>query len=71
MKSSLVWIRNDLRFEDNTALIEAVKNTNEGEKLGMIFYLDKEQFKFGSYSHDYFFSVLHTPTDIFIPQRRW
>lgn len=60
MKSSLVWIRNDLRFEDNTALIEAVKNTNEGEKLGMIFYLDKEQFKFGSYSHDYFFFALHT-----------
>lgn len=60
MNISLVWIRNDLRFEDNTALIEAVKNAKKDEKILMIFYLDPKQLKPISYSHDYFFCALNT-----------
>ncbi len=57
---SIVWIRNDLRLEDNTALIEAVNNTGKDEKILLVFYLDPKQLKRGTYSHDYFFSALNT-----------
>lgn len=60
MNISLVWIRNDLRLEDNTALIEALKNIQNNEKILMLFHLNPKQIKSGTYSHDYFFSALNT-----------
>lgn len=60
MNISLVWIRNDLRLEDNTALIEATKDVAPEDKIGMVFCIDPKQLKTGSYSHDYFFTALHT-----------
>lgn len=60
MNISLVWIRNDLRLEDNTALIEAIKDATPEDKIGMVFCIDPKQLKTGSYCHDYFFTALHT-----------
>lgn len=60
MNISLVWIRNDLRLEDSTALIEAIKDVAPEDKIGMVFCIDPKQLKTGSYSHDYFFTALHT-----------
>lgn len=54
------WIRNDFRFHDNTALVEAINNIKEDKKLILIFYLDSKQFKTGHNSHNYFFSALNT-----------
>lgn len=60
MATHVVWIRNDLRFHDNTALISALNELADNDELLFIFYLDTEQFKAGSNSHDYFFSSLNT-----------
>lgn len=60
MNISVVWIRNDLRLDDNTALIEAVKHTREGEKLLLLFHINPIQLKIGTHSHDYFFCALNT-----------
>lgn len=60
MATHVVWIRNDLRFYDNTALISALNQVTDRDKLLLIFYLDSNQFKVGSNSHDYFFSALDT-----------
>lgn len=60
MQISIVWIRNDLRFHDNTALIQAINDTQENDRLIFAFYLDPKQFKIGSNSHDYFFSSLNS-----------
>lgn len=60
MDISVIWIRNDLRFHDNTALIQAVNDVQEGDRLMLVFYLDPKQFKIGSWSHDYFFASLNT-----------
>lgn len=59
MANSVVWIRNDLRFHDNIALIEAVNDIKEKDKLIFIFYLDPKLLKIGTNSHDYFFSSLN------------
>ncbi|MDD4407277.1 MAG: deoxyribodipyrimidine photo-lyase [Bacilli bacterium] len=59
MATHVIWIRNDLRFYDNTALRSALNQATDKDRLLFIFYLDKEQFKIGSYSHDYFFSALN------------
>lgn len=60
MATHVIWIRNDLRFYDNTALISTLNKATDKDRLLFIFYLDKEQFKIGSYSHDYFLSALNT-----------
>ena len=60
MSTSVVWIRNDLRFHDNTALIKAINHTKDDEQLIITFYLDSKQFKAGTNSHDYFFSSLNS-----------
>lgn len=60
MGNSVVWIRNDFRFHDNTALIEAINHIQDGEKLILTFYLDPKQFKAETNSHDYFFSSLNS-----------
>lgn len=60
MNISLVWIRNDLRFEDNTALVEAVNNAEDDERILLVFHIDQKQLKPGAYSHNYFFSALKT-----------
>lgn len=60
MATHVIWIRNDLRFYDNTALISALNEATDKDRLLFLFHLDKEQFKIGSYSHDYFFSALNT-----------
>ncbi len=60
MAISVVWIRNDLRFYDNIALIEAINHIKEDDRLILAFYLDPKQFKIGTNSHDYFFSALNS-----------
>lgn len=60
MGTSVVWIRNDLRFHDNTALIKAINHTKDDEQLIITFYLDPKQFKARTNSHDYFFSSLNS-----------
>lgn len=60
MLTNVVWIRNDLRFEDNTALIKAVENASETDKkVLLVFHLNPAQFKENTFSHDYFFSALN------------
>lgn len=60
MQINVVWLRNDLRFEDNTALIKATQNALKTNKeLLLVFNLDPEEFKENSFSHDYFFSALN------------
>lgn len=59
-KNNILWIRNDLRFEDNTALIEAIETSyEENANLTLIFHINKEQIKIGTHSNDYFFSALN------------
>ena len=54
--TNLLWIKNDLRLEDNTALINAIGDSLKyNEKLLIIFYIDPKQLKTGEMSHDYFF----------------
>ncbi len=57
--NNILWIRNDLRLEDNTALIQAVDQSYE-EKTGLtlVFHINEEQVKLGTHSNDYFFSAL-------------
>ncbi len=65
MKNNILWIRNDLRFEDNTALIMAVESTcsvdesKENTKLTIVFHINTEQVKIGTFSNDYFFSAFN------------
>lgn len=59
MAISVVWIRNDLRFHDNIALIEAINHIEGHDRLIITFYLDPKLFKNGTNSHDYFFSSLN------------
>ncbi len=59
ISKNILWLRNDLRFDDNTALLSAVNHCiNSGEKLTIIFHINTEQLKLGVYSNDYFFSAL-------------
>ena len=54
-----IWIRNDLRLKDNTALIHALKIAErEQEPLLLFFYLDPLQLAPETRSHDYFFAAL-------------
>ncbi len=60
MKNNILWIRNDLRFEDNTALIKAVETSyEENASLTLLFHINEEQVKVGTFSNDYFFSALN------------
>ncbi len=60
MKNNILWIRNDLRFEDNTALLKAVETCHaEKVSLTLIFHINTEQVKQNTYSDDYFFSALN------------
>jgi len=59
MGISVVWIRNDFRFHDNTALIHAVNDLNGDDRLMFVFHFDQKLFKMGSNSHDYFFASLN------------
>ncbi len=60
ISKNTLWIRNDLRFDDNTALLSAVNHCiTSGEKLTIIFHINTEQLKKGVYSNDYFFSALN------------
>ncbi len=60
MKTNIVWIINDLRFEDNTALIKAVDESyEENAALILVFHINDDQVKIGTYSNDYFFSALN------------
>jgi len=57
--TNLLWIKNDLRFEDNTALINAVEDSFKyNENLLIIFYIDPNQLKNGQMSHNYFFKAV-------------
>ena len=54
-----IWIRNDLRLKDNTALIHALKIAErEQEPLLLFFYIDPLQLAPETRSHDYFFAAL-------------
>jgi len=54
--TNLLWTRNDLRIEDNTALINAIEDSIKyDENLLIIFYIDPNQLKIGQKSHNYFF----------------
>ncbi len=60
MKTNILWLRNDLRLEDNTALIQAVESSyKENVSLTLLFHINTEQVKVASYSNDYFFSALY------------
>ncbi len=60
MKHNILWLRNDLRLQDNTALIKAVEvSYAEKATLTLLFHINDEQVKAGTYSNDYFFSALH------------
>ncbi|PID82483.1 MAG: deoxyribodipyrimidine photolyase [Clostridiales bacterium] len=60
MDKNILWIRNDLRIKNNTALVKAVEDSLSNEReLSIIFHMNPDQFKTGSYSHDYFFSALN------------
>jgi deoxyribodipyrimidine photo-lyase len=57
--TNLLWIKNDLRLEDNTALIKAIDDSVKyEEKLLIVFLIDPDQLKPGQMSHDYFFKSL-------------
>ncbi len=57
---NILWIRNDLRLTDNTALIRAVNDAYINKRdLSIIFHINTDQLKPGEYSHDYFFSALN------------
>lgn len=59
MEISVVWIRNDFRFHDNTALINAVNDIHGDNRIMFMFYFDQKLFKIGSNSHNYFFTALN------------
>jgi deoxyribodipyrimidine photo-lyase len=46
VKNHLVWFRNDLRTQDNTALVEACKNA---DKVLGVYCLDPKDFQITNY----------------------
>ena len=58
MGNSVLWIRNDFRFHDNTALINAINDIKDNENLIFIYHLDPELIKIETTSYAYFL-VLH------------
>ncbi|HFU4078728.1 TPA: deoxyribodipyrimidine photo-lyase, partial [Streptococcus suis] len=55
MGNSVLWIRNDFRFHDNTALINAINDIKDNENLIFIYHLDPELIKIETTSYAYFF----------------
>lgn len=55
MGNSVLWIRNDFRFHDNTALISAINDIKDNENLIFIYHLDPELIKIETTSYAYFF----------------
>ena len=45
MGNSVLWIRNDFRFHDNAALINAINDIKDNENLIFIYHLDPELIK--------------------------
>ena len=60
MGNSVLWIRNDFRFHDNTALINAINDIKDNENLIFIYHLDPELIKMETTSYAYFFSSLNS-----------
>lgn len=60
MGNSVLWIRNDFRFHDNTALINAINDIKDNENLIFIYHLDPEIIKIETTSYAYFFSSLNS-----------
>ena len=60
MGNSVLWIRNDFRFHDNTALINAINDIKDNENLIFIYHLDPELIKIETTSYAYFFSSLNS-----------
>jgi CheY-like chemotaxis protein len=58
--NSVLWIRNDFRFHDNTALINAINDIKDNENLIFIYHLDPEIIKIETTSYAYFFSSLNS-----------
>jgi len=58
--NSVLWIRNDFRFHDNTALINAINDIKDNENLIFIYHLDPELIKIETTSYAYFFSSLNS-----------
>ncbi|MGO3751609.1 MAG: cryptochrome/photolyase family protein [Peptoniphilaceae bacterium] len=57
---NIYWLKNDLRLEDNTALIKAISHSfEEKENLIIIFQIDVNLIKDKGYSYDYFFLALY------------
>ena len=60
MGNSVLWIRNDFRFHDNTALINAINDIKDNENLIFIYHLDPEIIKIETTSYAYFFSSFNS-----------
>lgn len=59
MTIQAIWIRNDLRLQDNTALIAGLSAARaHGHRLMLFFHINSEQLRPGTRGHDYFFSAL-------------
>ncbi|WP_102335428.1 cryptochrome/photolyase family protein [Salimicrobium jeotgali] len=58
MSTSVVWIRNDLRLNDNIALAEAVKNLGEEDELLLLFHIHPELIREFDLQEDYFFQTV-------------
>lgn len=58
MKTVVVWIRKELRLDDNSALLSALSGLQLDEQLLCVFQLNPKQFKIGTKNHDYFFTAL-------------
>ncbi len=60
MKYNVVWIRKDLRLDDNKALIEALNYSYENhDKLILLVCLDTKEVDFNKASYNYYLSALN------------